>query len=132
MTFLWPVLLVLLAIVPVLIAAYIWRLRRRRPSGARYSSLALIREAQPGTSRVRRHLPFVLFVGAVAALAVGLARPVAIVTVPANQTTIVTNQAKFDKVLANQTTIVTNQAKLDKVLANQQEILGNQKALLDR
>jgi len=88
MTFLWPVLLVLLAIVPVLIAAYIWRLRRRRPSGARYSSLALIREAQPGTSRIRRHLPFVLFVGAVAALVVGLARPVAIVTVPANQTTI--------------------------------------------
>ncbi len=88
MTFLWPVLLALLAIVPILIAAYIWRLRRRRPSGARYSSLALIREAQPGTSRVRRHLPFVLFVGAVAALAVGLARPVAIVTVPANQTTI--------------------------------------------
>ena len=88
MTFLWPVLLVLLAIVPILIAAYIWRLRRRRPSGARYSSLALIREAQPGTSRIRRHLPFVLFVGAVAALVVGLARPVAIVTVPANQTTI--------------------------------------------
>jgi Ca-activated chloride channel family protein len=87
-SFQWPILLGLLAIVPIMIGVYTWSLRRRRPSGARYSSLALIREAQPGSSRVRRHLPFALFLGAVAALVLGLARPVAIVTVPANQTTI--------------------------------------------
>lgn len=89
MNFLWPGLLVLLALVPILAGVYIWSLRRRRPSGARYSSLALVRDASPGSSRVRRHLPFVLFSVAVAALVLALGRPVAIVTVPTNQTTII-------------------------------------------
>jgi Ca-activated chloride channel family protein len=89
MNFLWPGLLVLLAIVPILAGVYAWSLSRRRPSGARYSSLALVRDASPGSSRLRRHLPFVLFSVAVAALVLALGRPVAIVTVPTNQTTII-------------------------------------------
>jgi Ca-activated chloride channel family protein len=89
MDFLWPGLLLLLGLLPVLVAAYAWSLRRRRPSGVRYSSLALVREALPGSSRLRRHLPFALFVLAVGALVVALARPVLIVSVPANQTSII-------------------------------------------
>ena len=89
MDFLWPGLLLLLGLLPVLIAIYAWSLRRRRPSGVRYSSLALVREALPGSSRLRRHLPFALFVLAVGALVVALARPVLIVSVPANQTSII-------------------------------------------
>jgi Ca-activated chloride channel family protein len=86
--FLWPGLLFLLGLLPVLVAVYAWSLRRRRPSAVRYSSLALVREALPGSSRLRRHLPFALFVLAVGALVVALARPVLIVSVPANQTSI--------------------------------------------
>ena len=89
MEFLWPGLLVALALVPALIAIYAWSLRRRRPTGLRYSSLSLIRAAQPGTGRWRRHLPFALFAVALAALAVALGRPVAIASVPANQTTVI-------------------------------------------
>ena len=89
MDFLWPGLLVLLGLLPILVAVYAWSLRRRRPSGVRYSSLALVREALPGSSRLRRHLPFALFVLAVGALVVALARPVLIVSVPANQTSII-------------------------------------------
>ena len=37
-----------------------------RPA-VRYSSLSLVREAMPGTSRLRRHLPFAIFLAAVAA-----------------------------------------------------------------
>ena len=59
------------------------------PSGVRYSSLALVRDAGPGSSRLRRHLPFALFLAALAALVVAMARPVAIVAVPTNQTTII-------------------------------------------
>ena len=43
----------------------------------------------PGSARRRRHLPFVLFAAALAALAFAVGRPVAIAAVPANQTTIV-------------------------------------------
>src|SRR5437764_12449632 len=89
MQFLWPGFLALLALPPLLVLAYWWRLRRRRPLGVRYSSLALVRDALPRTSRVRRHLPFGLFVVALGGLVVALARPAAIVSVPASQVTIV-------------------------------------------
>jgi Ca-activated chloride channel family protein len=89
MDFLWPGLLFTLVLVPILVAVYAWSLRRGRPAALRYSSLSLIREAQPGTGRWRRHLPFALFALALAPFAVGLARPVAIASVPANETTII-------------------------------------------
>src|SRR5271157_2635461 len=89
MDFLWFDLLVLLAVLPVLVAIYVWALRRRRPAGVRYSSLALIRDAAPGSSRLRRHLPFVMFLAALGALIVAMARPVVVLAVPTNQTTII-------------------------------------------
>jgi Ca-activated chloride channel family protein len=89
MTFLWGGLLVLLLIVPILIGIYAWSLRRRRPSAVRYSSLSLIREAMPGSARLRRHLPFAVFAGALAALVLGLGRPTVALSVPSNESTIV-------------------------------------------
>lgn len=89
MDFQWAGLLALIVIVPLVVAGYIWSLRRRRPSGARYSSLSLVREALPGSSRVRRHLPFVLFAAALVSLVVAVARPSVVLSVPANETTII-------------------------------------------
>jgi Ca-activated chloride channel family protein len=89
MSFLWSSLLFALVLLPIALAVYVWSLRRRRPSAVRYSSLELIRVAAPGSSRVRRHLPFVLFLAALGALIVGAARPVMIVPVATDQTTIV-------------------------------------------
>ena len=89
MNFLWSGLLALLVLLPILIAMYVWRLRRGRPSGVRYSSLALIRDAEPGSARLRRHLPVVLFIAALGATIVAMARPVVILAVPTNQTTII-------------------------------------------
>lgn len=89
MNLLWPGLLSLLVLVPLIVAAYIWLLRRRRRFAVRYSSLTLVRAALPQQSRWRRHLPFVLFLLALTSLIVTLSRPVAIVTVPTDQTTIV-------------------------------------------
>jgi Ca-activated chloride channel family protein len=89
MTFLWPAFLYLLALVPVLIGLYAWILHRRRRFAVRYSSLSLIRQAAPRHSWIRRHLPFLLFLGAVSSLAVTMARPVSIITVPTGQTTII-------------------------------------------
>jgi Ca-activated chloride channel family protein len=89
MNFLWSSLLALLVLLPILVAIYVWQLRRGRPSGVRYSSLALIRDAEPGSARLRRHLPVVLFIAALGAVIVAMARPVVILAVPTNQTTII-------------------------------------------
>jgi Ca-activated chloride channel family protein len=89
MTFLWIGLLGAIVIVPAIVALYLWSLRRRRPVAARYSSLSLIRDALPGASRLRRHLPFALFVAAVTALVLALGRPAMVLSVPSNQTTII-------------------------------------------
>ena len=89
MAFLWPGFLFLLVIIPLMIVAYIWMLRRRRRFAVRYSSLSLVRAVLPHHSRLRRHLPFALFVLALAGLLIALARPVSITTVPTDQTTII-------------------------------------------
>jgi Ca-activated chloride channel family protein len=89
MHLLWPGFLVLLALIPLLVALYIWMLRRRRRFAVRYSSLSLVRQALPQQSRLRRHLPFALFLFALASLVVALGRPAASVSVPTGQATIV-------------------------------------------
>ncbi|MBK9712650.1 MAG: VWA domain-containing protein [Kouleothrix sp.] len=89
MDLLWPGYLLLLGLLPLLLAAYLWMLRRRRRFAVRYSSLALVREALAHQSRLRRHVPFALFLLALASLVLALSRPVAIVSVPTGQTTII-------------------------------------------
>ncbi|HEY3344225.1 MAG TPA: VWA domain-containing protein [Anaerolineaceae bacterium] len=89
MDLVWPWFLVLLALIPVLIGVYILILSRRRRYAVRFSSLALVREALPRTSSLRRHLPFVIFLLALTSLIVALVRPVSIISVPTNQTTII-------------------------------------------
>ena len=89
MVLLWPRFLILLGLIPLILAVYIWMLRRRRRFTVRYSSLALVREVLPRQSRWRRHLPFALFLIALASLIVALSRPVTIVSVPTDQTTII-------------------------------------------
>jgi Ca-activated chloride channel family protein len=88
-SFLWPILLIALLAVPLLAGLYVWQLRRRRPVGGRFSSLSLIRAASPSSSRLRRHLPVLLFLGGLAGLGIAVARPVAIVDVPTGQRTII-------------------------------------------
>lgn len=88
MDLLWPGILLLLVLIPALIALYLWVLRRRRYA-VRYSSLSLVKAALPRYSRVRRHLPFSLFLAALFSLIIAFGRPVAVVAVPTNQTTII-------------------------------------------
>lgn len=89
MEILWPGFLLFLGLIPLLVGVYIWMLRRRRRFAVRYSSLALIREALPQPSRLRRHLPFALFVLALTSLVIALARPAASVSAPTGRTTII-------------------------------------------
>ncbi len=89
MELLWPGFLYLLGLVPVLIIAYIWILRRRKPFAVRYSSLSLVRAALPQQAHWRRHVPFALFLLAMSSLIMAVSRPLSTVTVPASNATII-------------------------------------------
>lgn len=89
MNLLWPGFLLLLGLIPLIVAVYIWILRRRRRYAVRYSSLSLVRAALPQQSRWRRHLPMALFLLALASLVMAMGRPMASVIVPSGQATIV-------------------------------------------
>ncbi|MGZ8266307.1 MAG: BatA domain-containing protein, partial [Burkholderiales bacterium] len=89
MTFLWPHLLWLLLIVPGLVAAYVIVLRRKKKAAVRYASLAMVRDALGAGQTLRRHLPPALFLLALIAMVVAIARPAAVVTLPSQQETIV-------------------------------------------
>jgi Ca-activated chloride channel homolog len=89
MQFLWPEFLWLLLALPVLVGLYILLLRRKKKMAVRYASLSIVKEAMGVRSQVRRHIPPALFLLAMAALLVAGARPVAVVTLPSNQQTII-------------------------------------------
>ncbi len=88
MGLIWPAFLLLLILIPLIVLVYVWALRRRRRFAAHYSSLSLIREAMPGRTTWRRHLPFALFLLTMVFLVFGLARPVATVNATSSQSTI--------------------------------------------
>ncbi len=89
MSFLWSGSFILLLLIPLLIAIYVWLLRRRNRFAVRYSSLSLVREAAAHQSRWRRHVPFALFLLSLTSLVFALARPTATVSIPANKATVI-------------------------------------------
>jgi len=88
MTFLWPEMLWLLLIVPLLVAGYFYLLRRKQESALTYASLSMVKEAI-GAQRFRRHIPPLLFLLALIAMLVAVARPAAVVTLPSQHQTII-------------------------------------------
>lgn len=87
--FLWPQFLWLLAVLPLLVLLYWWILRRRKKVALRYASLSIVREAMGRTTGWRRHIPPLLLLLAFAAMLLAAARPVATVTLPSTQQTII-------------------------------------------
>ena len=89
MQFLWPQFLWLLLALPLLVGLYVLLLRRKKKMAVRYASLSIVKEAMGARSQMRRHIPPALFLLSMAALLVAAARPVAVVTLPSNQQTII-------------------------------------------
>ncbi|MET0502442.1 MAG: VWA domain-containing protein [Candidatus Binatia bacterium] len=89
MKFLWPEMLWLLLIVPALVAAYFFLLRRKKENALRYASLSMVKEALGAGQRFRRHIPPLLFLVALIAMIVGIARPAAVITLPSQHQTII-------------------------------------------
>lgn len=89
MTFQWPDLLWTLALLPLLVLLYLWLLRRRRRNTVRLASVAIARQALGRGPGWRRHVPPLLMLLALAALLVATARPMAKITLPLSQRTII-------------------------------------------
>ena len=88
MTFEWPWALALLVVVPLLAAAYITMQKRRRKYALSYASVSLVAQAVGKGPGRKRHIPAVLYLGAIALMVVALARPQATVPVPSNTGTV--------------------------------------------
>jgi len=89
MSFTWPLALIALAAVPVLVALYLDRDRRRVASQAEFGNpdlLPNVVDRQPGRLR---YLPPLIMLVALVFLIVGVARPHATVSVPREEATIV-------------------------------------------
>lgn len=89
MTFLWPEMLWLMLVLPVLLAAYVLMLRKRKKLALRYASLSMVKEAMGAGSRIKRHIPPLLFFLALAAMLFAIARPQATVTLPTQHETVI-------------------------------------------
>ena len=84
-----PQVLWLLLALPALAGLYVLLQRRRSRSAVRYASLGLIRTAMGRRARLRRHVPPFIFLFALGALIVAIARPSAVITLPSEQRNII-------------------------------------------
>lgn len=89
MTFIWPSALLLLVVVAGLAVLYVLAQRRRNRYALRYANLSLVREAIGKGPGWRRHVPPVLFILALAFMAIAVARPQAVVAVPSQEGTVI-------------------------------------------
>ncbi len=89
MSFHWPLALLGLAAIPLLVAAYVARDRRRTSFAARFGNPALLPNVVDRAPGWRRHLPLAVLLVALAAMVVGVARPHATVTVGREEATVI-------------------------------------------
>jgi Ca-activated chloride channel homolog len=89
MTFVWPEMLWLMLVLPVLLAAYLYVLPRTKKLALRYASLAIVRDAMGVGQRIKRHIPPLLFFLSLGAMLLAVARPQATITLPTQHETVI-------------------------------------------
>jgi Ca-activated chloride channel family protein len=89
MHFLWPQMLWLLLAVPLLVGAYLLALRRRAKGALRFATVSTLKDAMGPRQRLRRHVPPLIYLAAMIAAIIAMARPSAVITLPSDQRTIV-------------------------------------------
>ncbi|MGZ4335935.1 MAG: VWA domain-containing protein [Gaiellaceae bacterium] len=88
MSFQSPLALIGLVLVPVLVGLYLVRERRRQSYATRFTTPGLLPNLVETAPGWRRHLPLALFIVALAAMIVGVARPHASVSVQREEATV--------------------------------------------
>lgn len=88
MSFIWPSMLFLLLLIPLLVGVYLYMQRRRRRALEKYGSLGFVQAGGlvPGS---RRHIPPLLFLSSLTILTLALARPQTVVNLPRVEGTVI-------------------------------------------
>src|SRR5947209_16592557 len=89
LTFLWPEMLWLLLLIPLVIAGYVLMVRRKKKLALRYASLSIMRGAIRSGPNIRRHVPPILFLVALTLMIGAIARPAALITLPYQYETVI-------------------------------------------
>jgi Ca-activated chloride channel family protein len=89
MSFAWPLALLSLALIPVLLLAYVLVQRRRVKYAMRFTNLDLLANVVDRSPGWRRHVPPLFALAALAALLVALARPETTIAVPRDEASVV-------------------------------------------
>ncbi|RPJ03015.1 MAG: VWA domain-containing protein [Chloroflexi bacterium] len=89
MSFIWPIMLLLLVLVPLFIAFYLRLQQRRRRLADHYGQLGFVQEARGRGPGFRRHVPPALFLTGLTILVIALARPQAVVNLPRVEGTVI-------------------------------------------
>lgn len=89
MTFMWPIMLYSLILIPLFIALYLILQRRRKRIAANYQTLSTSSENAKRDPGSRRHIPPILFLLALVILSIALARPQTEVSFPHIEGTVI-------------------------------------------
>jgi Ca-activated chloride channel family protein len=89
MSFQWPEMLWLALALPALVAVYLAVLRRKKKLALRYANLTLVKEAMSARQTMRRHIPPLLLLAALAVMILAIARPDAMVTLPSQHESVI-------------------------------------------
>ena len=89
MSFLQPERLWALAVIPLLVAIYIWAILRKGRTGMRFTNTAVLGRVVPKQSQWRRHLAVAMSLLSLVALVLAWSRPNGVEKVPRERATIV-------------------------------------------
>ena len=89
MTFVWPIALLALLLVPVLVACYVVLARRRAQRQAELGTMGELRTRTGKPAGRRRHVPATIFLGGITLLIVGIARPETTLHLPRREGTVI-------------------------------------------
>ncbi|HEX9924999.1 MAG TPA: VWA domain-containing protein [Anaerolineae bacterium] len=89
MSFIWPIMLFSLLLIPLFALLYFRQQQRRRQFATSFGTLGLVQEAGRSQLGWRRHLPPALFLLGLVLLLLALARPEMVVTLPRIEGTVI-------------------------------------------
>jgi Ca-activated chloride channel family protein len=89
MSFIWPAMLVVLPIIPLLVVIYLLLQDRRRSILEQYGNFGSIQDASLRGPGIQRHIPPVFFLAGLSILLVALARPQTNVILPSVEGTVI-------------------------------------------